>query len=295
MKTPSPAEGPVASSLPPMMKIRFWGVRGGVPVPGPDTVRVGGNTPCVEVRTPDGDLIILDAGSGIRLLGLALQREFPERLICAILISHTHLDHIQGFPFFAPARQRHNRIAIFGEKRFDEHLEQILAGQMRAVYLPFALDDMDADILIKEMRDGETLVIGNNTLVDVRRLEHPGGVFGFRITHGSAVLTYATDVGHGPSGLDQRVVDLARSADLLIHDAQFSSEQKAKYWDWGHSSWEDAVHVALAAGVKRLALFHHDMLADDDQLEEVERQAQALFPGAFIAYEGLEIVLPVRE
>lgn len=276
------------------MKVRFWGVRGGVPVPGPDTVRVGGNTPCVEVRSPDGDLIILDAGSGIRPLGLALQHEFPERLICSILISHTHLDHIQGFPFFAPARQRHNRIIIFGEKRFDERLEEILAGQMRAVYLPFALEDMDADILIKEMRNGETLVIGNNTLVDVCRLEHPGGVFGFRITNRDMVLTYATDVGHGPSGLDQRVVDLARSADLLIHDAQFSAEQKAQYWDWGHSSWEDAVQVAMAAGVKKLALFHHDMLASDAQLEELEKQAQAVFPGAFVAREGLEIVLPER-
>jgi len=277
------------------MKIRFWGVRGGVPVPGPDTVRVGGNTPCVEVRTSDGDLIILDAGSGIRPLGLALQREFPKRIICSILISHTHLDHIQGFPFFAPARQRHNRIIIFGEKRFDERLEQILAGQMRAVYLPFALEDMDADILIKEMRDGETLVIGNHTLVDVCSLEHPGGVFGFRIANRGSVLAYATDVGHGLSGLDQRVVELARSADLLIHDAQFSAEQKAQYWDWGHSSWEDAVHVALAAGVRRLALFHHDMLASDEKLEELERQAQTAFPGAFVAYEGLEIALLARE
>lgn len=276
------------------MKVRFWGVRGGVPVPGPDTVRVGGNTPCVEVRSPDGDLIILDAGSGIRPLGLALQHEYPERLICSILISHTHLDHIQGFPFFAPARQRHNRIIIFGEKRFDERLEEILAGQMRAVYLPFALADMAADILIKEMRDGETLVIGNNTLVDVRRLEHPGGVFGFRITNRDIVLAYATDVGHGPSGLDQRVIDLARAADLLIHDAQFSAEQKTRYWDWGHSSWEDAVQVAMAAGVKKVALFHHDMLASDTQLEELEKQAQAVFPGAFVAREGMEIVLPER-
>jgi len=277
------------------MKVRFWGVRGGTPVPGPDTVRVGGNTPCVEVRTPDGDLIILDAGSGIRPLGLALQREFPERMICSLLISHTHWDHIQGFPFFAPARRRHNRIVIFGEKRVDEHLEQILAGQMRAAYLPFTLEDMHADLLIKEMRDGETLVIGNHTLVDVRSLEHPGGVFGFRITNRECVLTYATDVGHGPDGLDQRVVDLARSADLLIHDAQFSAKQKAKYWDWGHSSWEDAARVAIVAGVKRLALFHHDILATDDDLEEVERQAQAVFPGAFVAREGIEIVIPARE
>jgi phosphoribosyl 1,2-cyclic phosphodiesterase len=292
MEAPSPVEASEVSSTS-AMTVRFWGVRGGVPVPGPDTVGVGGNTPCVEVRTPDGDLIILDAGSGIRPLGLALQREFPERMICSLLISHTHLDHIQGFPFFAPARQRHNRIVIFGEKRFDERLEQILAGQMRAVYLPFALEDMAADILIKEMRDGETLVIGNRTLVDVRSLEHPGGVFGFRITNQGVVLTYATDVGHGPDGLDQRVVDLARSADLLIHDAQFSPEQKVKYWDWCHSSWEDAVRVALTAGVRRLALFHHDVLADDDTLEEVERQAQAMFPGAFVAREGLKIVMPL--
>jgi len=277
------------------MKVRFWGVRGGIPVPGPDTVRVGGNTPCVEVRTSDGDLIILDAGSGIRPLGLALQREFPKRLICSLLISHTHWDHIQGFPFFAPARRRHNRIVIFGEKRVDERLEQILAGQMRAVYLPFALEDLHADLLIKEMRDGETLVIGDHTLVDVRSLDHPGGVFGFRITNRGNVVAYATDVGHGPNGLDQRVIDLAHSADLLIHDSQFSVEQKAHHWEWGHSSWEDGVRVAIAAGVKRLALFHHDVLATDDELEELEHRAQTVFPGAFVAREGLELVIPARE
>ncbi|MDY7041836.1 MAG: MBL fold metallo-hydrolase [Chloroflexota bacterium] len=294
MKAPQSVE---KSAIPPSatMLVRFWGVRGGIPVPGPDTMRVGGNTPCVEIRTPDGELIIIDAGSGIRSLGLALQREFPERIICSLLISHTHWDHIQGFPFFAPARRRHNRVVIFGEKRVDERLEQILAGQMRAVYLPFALEDLHADLLIKEVNDGETLVVGMNTLVDVRRLEHPGGVFGFRISNRGCVLTYATDIGHGPEGLDQRVVDLARSADLLIHDAQFSAEQKSSHWDWGHSSWEDAVHVALAADTKRLALFHHDVLATDDELEEVERQAQSMFPSAFIAREGQEILIPTRE
>jgi phosphoribosyl 1,2-cyclic phosphodiesterase len=295
METSPPVKSPATSPFASTMEIRFWGVRGGIPVPGPSTVRVGGNTPCVEVRTPDGDLIILDAGSGIRPLGLALQREFPERMICSLLISHTHWDHIQGFPFFAPARRRHNRIVIFGEKRVDERLDQILAGQMLAAYLPFSLRDMHADLLIKEMQDGETLVIGNHTLVEVRSLEHPGGVFGFRISNRGCVLTYATDVGHGPDGLDQRVVDLARSADLLIHDAQFSAEQKANHWDWGHSSWEDAARVAITAGVKRLALFHHDILATDYELEEVEHQAQALFPGAFVAREGQEIVIPTRE
>jgi phosphoribosyl 1,2-cyclic phosphodiesterase len=295
MEASPPIEKSAVLPSNPETKVRFWGVRGGIPVPGPDTMRAGGNTPCVEIRTSDGDLIILDAGSGIRPLGLALQHEFPERMICSLLISHTHWDHIQGFPFFAPARQRHNRIVIFGEKRVDERLEQILAGQMRTAYLPFALRDMHADILIKETRDGETLVIGDHTLVNVRSLEHPGGVFGFRIVNRECVLVYATDVGHGPDGLDQRVVDLARSADLLIHDAQFSVEQKADHWDWGHSSWEDAARVAIAAGVRRLALFHHDVLATDDDLDDIEHKAQSMFPGTFVAREGQEIVIPVHE
>ena len=155
------------------MKVRFWGVRGSIPVPGPDTVRVGGNTPCVEVQTTDREVIILDAGTGIRLLGLDLVRRPVERLICVLLFSHTHWDHIQGLPFFPPARLQNSRLTILGERRVDRRLDHILAGQMVDAYLPFALSDLQADLLIKEVHDGEKVVVGNETTVFSRQLQHP--------------------------------------------------------------------------------------------------------------------------
>ena len=274
-----------------MVKVRFWGVRGSIPVPGPDTVRVGGNTACVELQTQDREVIIIDAGTGIRLLGLDLARRPAERLIAVLMFSHTHWDHLQGLPFFTPATVRQNRVVVLGERRMGRRLEQILAGQMVDAYLPFTLDDLRADLLIKEVHDGEKLVVGNSTSVLPRRLHHPGGVFGFRIVNQGRTVVYASDVSHPIDKPDPNVVDLARNADLLIHDAQYTPEEKQQHADWGHSSWIDAVHVAQQAEVQQLALFHHDPLHTDDDLEKIERQAQAMFPGAFLAREGMEVTL----
>ncbi len=271
------------------MRVKFWGVRGSFPVPGPDTVRVGGNTPCVEVQTEEREVLILDAGMGIRWLGRELTRRAEDRFIAVLLFSHTHWDHIQGLPFFPPARFRHNRLVILGQRRVGKTLEQILAGQMSDAYLPFTLDDLQADVLIKEVHDGERIVVGNRTTVLPRRLSHPGGVFGYRISCQGKVLTYATDVNHPLGRLDPRVIELAQDADLLIHDAQYTPEEKQERAAWGHSSWLEAVRVGQEAGVRRLALFHHDPDHSDDQLEELERQAQALFPQAFLAREGMEL------
>ena len=271
------------------MKVIFWGVRGSIPVPGPDTVRVGGNTACVELQTEDREVLIIDAGTGIRLLGLDLARRPTERLIAVLLFSHTHWDHIQGLPFFTPAMVQQNRVVVLGERRVDRRLEQVLAGQMVDAYLPFTLDDLRADLLIKEVHDGEKLVVGNSTSVLPKRLQHPGGVFGYRITCRGQTVVYASDVSHPMDRLDPDVLELARDADLLIHDAQFTPEEKERHADWGHSSWTDAVKVAQQASVRRLALFHHDPLHTDDELEEIERQAQEAFPGAFLAREGMQI------
>jgi phosphoribosyl 1,2-cyclic phosphodiesterase len=273
------------------MKVRFWGVRGSIPVPGPHTARVGGNTPCVEVRTADRELIILDAGTGIRALGLELERHPNQRLLAVLLFSHTHWDHIQGLPFFSPARMRHNRMVIMGERRLGKRLERVLAGQMSDVYLPFTLEDLNADLLIKEVHDGEQFVVGDRTTVLPHRIPHPGGVFGYRITSQNKVVVYASDVNQPAEGPDPRVVELARDADLLIHDAQYTPEEKKVRAAWGHSSWLEAIQVAKDAGVRKLILFHHDPDHGDDELEEIERQAQAIFAETMLAREGLEIDL----
>jgi phosphoribosyl 1,2-cyclic phosphodiesterase len=273
------------------MEVTFWGVRGSIPTPGPETVRIGGNTSCIEVRTPDGDLLILDAGTGIRPLGMSLQTRYPDRVIGHIFLSHTHWDHIQGLPFFTPARRRGNRFTILGEKRVDERLERVLAGQYMDTYLPFSLREMDADILIKEIRDGETVVLGEHTLVTARRMDHPGGSFSYRIRWHNVAVVYATDLRHPTAGLDERLVEFSREADLLIHDAHFSPEEAQRFPDWGHSSWGQAIAVAEAAQVRQLALFHHSPTATDDMLEALEKQLQAEHPHVFLSREGLTVRL----
>ncbi len=277
------------------MKVTFWGVRGSIPTPGIETVRVGGNTPCVQVLTPDGDLLILDAGTGIRNLGLYLQNRPIGRTIGHVFLSHTHWDHIQGLPFFAPMRKRGNRFTILGEKRVDERLARVLAGQYMDTYLPFSLKEMEADILIKEFRDGETILLGEHTLVTARRMDHPGGAFAYRVCSHDITLVYATDLRHPADGLDSRLVELANQADLLIHDAHFTPEEFQLYPDWGHSSWEQAIAAATAANARRLALFHYSPNASDGALEAIERQAQARFPAAFLSREGMTLDLQPKE
>ncbi|MGD8516896.1 MAG: MBL fold metallo-hydrolase, partial [Anaerolineae bacterium] len=158
-------------------------------------------------------------------------------------------------------------------------------------YLPFTLEDLYADLLIKDVHDGEQLVLGDRTTALARRLPHPGGAFGYRITCQDRTVVYASDVNHPPQGLDPVVVELARDADLLIHDAQFTPEEKRERQAWGHSSWLEAVQVAQEANARQLALFHHDPEHSDKVLYEIERQAQAIFPGTFLAREGIEVTL----
>jgi len=273
------------------MKVRFWGVRGSIPVPGSDTVRSGGNTPCVEVQTSDREILILDAGTGIRSLGLDLMRRLDGPLVAVLLFSHTHWDHIQGLPFFSPAQEKQNRVIMLGERRVDRQLKRILASQMSDPYLPFTLDDLQADLAFEEIYEGEQIALGNCVTVLPRRLSHPGGVFGYRICCQDRIVVYATDVSHPLDGLDPRVVELARDANLLIHDAQFTPEERQERPAWGHSSWVEAVRVAQEASVQSLALFHHDPMRGDVELDEIERQAQMHFPSAFLAREGVEISL----
>ncbi len=271
------------------MRIRFWGVRGTIPSPGYETAGIGGNTACVDLLTNDRQLIILDAGTGIRKLGQVLLREYPQRITGTLLISHTHWDHIQGFPFFTPAFTRGNRFVIVGQKRIGQQLENVLAGQVVEPYLPFPYEDLKADLLVKEMHDGEMMVIGDATVLQSAELDHPGGCLGFRISNSGTVVTYCTDTTHREGQLNPAVLELARNADLLIHDAQHTPEHKSAMPDYGHSSWLDAVQVAIEANVKRLALFHHAPDASDASLEGILQDARNYFPNTILAREGLTL------
>ncbi|PID85819.1 MAG: MBL fold metallo-hydrolase [Chloroflexi bacterium] len=276
--------------------IRFWGVRGTIPTPGKDTIEVGGNTPCVEVRTSDDQLIIIDAGTGILPLGRHLLQENPGRITGNILISHTHWDHIQGFPFFAPIWGRTNRFILMGRKRVGQRLEEIVSGQFMEPYLPFAYKSLPADLIVKEVNDNETIFIGDKTGVRFAAMNHPGGCLGFRIENEHSVFAYCSDVGHEDDEFDRGVLQLAEGADLLVHDSHFSTiAERNMRRDWGHSTWLEAAQVAIEAHVKNLALFHFSPDMNDAAVEKIAKKARGIFPRTFIAREGLKINLPFSD
>ncbi len=279
------------------MRIRFWGVRGTIPSPGPDTIKLGANTSCIDVLTSDQNLIILDAGTGIRPLGQALTQEFGERIIGTMLISHTHWDHIQGFPFFGPLigpDGRHNRFVVVGQRILGQQLEEVLAGQIIEPYLPFLYKQLTADIHVKEMNENESMIIGDETVVHAASLEHPGGCLGYRIENDDTIFTYCTDTSH-KHGLNENVLKLAQGADLLVHDSHWSPEERDMFPHWGHSSWLEAAQVAIEARVKCLALFHYAPDANDDIMKERLAETREIFPNTILAREGLTIHLPLED
>jgi phosphoribosyl 1,2-cyclic phosphodiesterase len=275
-----------------MMKITFYGTRGSIPVPEQDFVQFGGNTPCVLITFSTGRVAILDAGTGIRKLGddlLAASHEQYDDMI--IGLSHTHWDHIQGFPFFKLANdpRRHITLAICGNGRTTKDLESIFATQMQDDYFPVSLDKIGAKLTFWQPDVTEYNHPRGINIV-ASKYNHPGGAYGYRITEGNKTVVYCTDVEH-MDGIDPNVVALSRNADLLIHDAQYTTDELKEKRGWGHSSWEQAVEVAKQAEVKRLALFHHDPEHSDDFLLDQEMKCHRRFPMAFFAREGTEIMV----
>jgi phosphoribosyl 1,2-cyclic phosphodiesterase len=283
-----------------MIDIRFWGVRGSIAAAGQGTAGVGGNTSCVEVRGPGDELIILDAGTGLRALGAALEQR-GGKVAAHLLLSHFHWDHIQGFPFFAPGFRPGNEFVIYGPERCagpGGDVRRAFEAQMRAPHFPIGLDAMRASMSFRAVPAGLEWSIGALT-IRAGAARHPNGCLAYRVAHGGQALVYATDTEHDPqSGLvDPALVDLARGADLLIYDAQYTA---AEYegrgggpcrHGWGHSTAEEGVRLAEAAGVGRLVLFHHDPAHDDAEVARIEREAAARRPGTIAAREGMSLAL----
>ena len=274
------------------MEVTFFGTRGSVPVPEREFDMFGGNTSCVMVAFDNGRVALLDAGTGIRRAG----RHIAERGITQfdniiIGLSHTHWDHIQGFPFFGPAYdpRRSLTLALSGRQGMGRDLESVFTTQMQQEFFPVPLTGMGAKIAFWQP-DQQDVTLASGVQIRAARHGHPGGAYGYRITEGNTSVVYCTDVEHGER-IDPDVVDLARGADLLIHDAQYTPGELKQKRGWGHSSWEQAIEVALAAGVGKLALFHHDPDHDDNFLLGVERECQRLFSNAFLAREGLTVSL----
>ena len=274
------------------MHIRFWGTRGSIPTPGPATVRYGGNTACVEVRDATGALLVLDAGTGLRELGVYLMSANGKRpLSVDILLSHLHWDHIQGLPFFRPAFVPNSKLRIVGPKQ-SRSMKTLLGLGMDDPFFPVDLDDIPAKIEIGEMTNGSEERIGPYR-VRSASIFHPQPALAYRIEADGRTVVYATDTEDAFSGKPNPVIELAAGADTLIHDAQFlQSDFKPT---WGHSTIDAAIDVAAKAKVKRLVLYHHDPERSDDALDHIGRDAQRAgrerLPGleVVVAREGLEL------
>lgn len=266
--------------------VRFWGVRGSIACPSPQHVRYGGNTSCLEVNV-DGTSIILDAGTGIRNLGQSLlERGVKE---AKILLTHTHWDHINGFPFFTPAYAPNHNFEIRAGHLYDAGgVERVLAGQMARPTFPVPLTALQAELKFTDFRAGETFKV-NGVTVKTAPLQHPDGATGYRIEAAGRSFCYITDTEHVPGEPDENILDLIRGANLVVYDSTYTDEEFPKHIGWGHSTWQEGVRLAKAANVERLAIFHHDPYHDDDFMDSVAEQAKAEWDGAFVAVEGMQV------
>ena len=274
------------------MDVKFWGVRGSYPVPGPSTNRYGGNTACVQVCPSDGGIIVLDAGTGLRRLGHELMAGPAGRgeAVIHLLVSHTHWDHIQGLPFFAPLYVAGNRIKIYGRQR-EVHLEDIFRTQTAAPYFSVNLDEVAATVEYVELIEGASFQLGL-AAVSCARLNHPDISIGYRVEADGAALVYVSDTApfdrilfehqffptqpEPPSAkeaaylslLRHGVIDLCAGADLVIFDTMFSLEEYEARPHWGHSTAEHALELCEEAGAAALALFHYSPTATDEDLDQ---------------------------
>jgi len=271
------------------MKVKFYGVRGSIPVCDKDFVRYGGNTTCICIeRVKETGMIIIDAGTGIRSLGKQLiAREVKEDII-NIVFTHFHWDHIQGFPFFAPAYNKNQkiRIHVMGSERKFKNLKEIFSAQMQEEYFPVQLDAMGAQFEFLKWGDKETF--SNTNIIAVPQYHKTlGGSYGLRIEQSSHAIVVCTDIEH-PDKIDENIVTLAMNADILIHDGQYTDEEYKKYKGWGHSTWRHAVEVAIRAKVKKLIITHHDPDHNDDFLDSMEKECKKEFTNSLFAREGVE-------
>lgn len=298
------------------LRVRFWGTRGSYPTPGPSTLRFGGNTTCLEVQAGPL-LLIIDAGTGIINLGRDLLRRAQAAenasITATLLLTHTHHDHTQGLPYFGPAYLGSSRLHIFGPRAFEAELNQTLRHAVLPPSFPISLDEMPTVLTVRSLGETETIIFhaphpepcvlnlhhdrieAGPDMLQVRALRtyaHPRhGALLYRIAWRGKSLVFASDT-EGYVDTDRRLVQFARDADLLIHDAQYSHADYLKgKQGWGHSTPQMACAVAEQCGAKQLVLTHHEPLYDDAMIAALEREAQQIFPATQAAYEGLEITL----
>jgi phosphoribosyl 1,2-cyclic phosphodiesterase len=271
------------------VKVRFWGVRGSISTPSPRHIAFGGNTSCIEVRIGER-LIILDAGTGIRNLGNSLVKEDIKSF--DILLSHTHWDHMNGFPFFAPAYDPKCDITIKAGHLIDQGgLKRVLSDQMTQPMFPVPLEAMNSRMSIEDFRTGENLSMGDGIEIKTAMLNHPNGATGYRIEHDGRSLCYITDTEHVPGKPDKNILNLIEGADLVIYDSTYTEEEFPAKVGWGHSTWNEGVKLCRSAGAGSMAIFHHDPDHEDDFMDKLETEARGEWNNVFAAREQMEVEL----
>jgi len=266
------------------LQVKFWGVRGSIPTPIPENLRFGGNTTCLEVRTADNHIFVIDGGTGLRGLGNALLRELSGQSIkLHFLLTHFHWDHIQGIPFFGPLYSGDNEITFLSGIP-PQKVRETLEGQMVAPYFPVPFNFLAARQDFVEVCEGGDEHAG----ITIRSfpMNHPQGAVGYRFEVDGAVVVHASDFEHGHPRLDAVLREFASGADVLICDSQFTPEEYESRKGWGHSTWLECTRLARDAGVKRLILFHHAPEHNDEAVAEIERQARVCFGNTDAAREG---------
>ena len=275
------------------MHARFWGVRGSIPVSDPRCARYGGNTSCVEVRC-GGSVLVFDAGTGLRPLGNALVGEGCGDL--DLFLTHTHIDHVVGLPFFAFAYRPGNSLRVWsghqapgsgGATAAATATESAVRRLMSAPLLPITPAVFPAEVSFRDFSAGDDLAPPCGVSIRTARLRHPGGATGYRVEYGGRSICYVTDTEHDPDAPDENVLALVDGADLMIYDAMFTDEELPRHRGWGHSTWEEGARISRAAGVGTYAIFHHAPDRDDDALDRIADAARRTFPGSVAAREGM--------
>ncbi|TDO95250.1 phosphoribosyl 1,2-cyclic phosphodiesterase [Halanaerobium saccharolyticum] len=265
--------------------VKFWGVRGSCPTPGKQTIKFGGNTPCIEITIGDKTLI-MDAGTGIRELGLNLQQKNKE-LNIDIFITHTHWDHIQGFPFFSPLYVSSNTFTIYGYKGIDK----ILAGQFQKSFFPVQFEDLKSKIEFKILANNNSIMLNDEIRVTTMLTNHDGKNLAYKLESDHKTFCYLGDLEHSVKS-DSALINFVKDADLIIYDAKYTEEEYLNSKSGrGHSTWQEGVKLAQAAGADKLMIFHHSPLRSDKELEKIEKLAQAAYSKAAVAREGMVINL----
>ena len=272
------------------LSVRFWGVRGSIPSPGPNTAKYGGNTPCIEVRAGD-ELLIFDLGTGIRELGVATRGP----LDATIFISHYHYDHLQGLPFFSAMFDPRNRFSIRGPTRAGRTVEQVISDQMQQPFFP-----VTAEMVFRAKVDYQSFAAGDHVqigqaVVTAIETNHPGGNLAYRVDAGDKAFVYATDTEHG-TDRDDELIDFARGAKVLVYDSMYTDDeylgrQGSPKTGWGHSTWQTAVKIADAAQVETLVLFHHEPSRTDREMDALVKRVRKVRKQTVAASEGLQLVL----